>query len=275
MNSTYLQTQFAKYCLRSFGEGKLIFLLPGWPLSGRIFEVLKPHCPPGYRIVSLDLPGWAGESEFIGHRKASVTNYLSVVQGAYEALVKKEGNPVLVGGISAGGILSLLLSLEYPDSVKKIFVQSSPFRADCIIYRGGKLLPLASRVRDLPLGKTLVRVVYVGITLSGYFKFKDRFGPDLREGLQSDFRNLNFDCALDFALDFHTQDFSSRFEIIKQAVTVIGCQEDGTVSFECMKKLAEEILPRAEVVSVPNVGHSFLVEEPELFMKELLKAAGG
>lgn len=106
------------------GEGPTVVLIHGWGMSSDTWSEVVPALAPRYRCLALDLPGY-GLSEHTG--RVSVQDYTEVV-GAFCREVGRSG--VTLIGHSMGGMITLLMALEYPQCVRRLATVGAAITGD-------------------------------------------------------------------------------------------------------------------------------------------------
>ena len=102
------------------GEGKDVLILHGWGASIQAMLAIHNHLKDRFKVYTLDLPGF-GESD----EPKEVWNshdYADFVKKFMDEMDIKE---VILIGHSHGGRVSIVLSSDYPDLVKKMILIDS------------------------------------------------------------------------------------------------------------------------------------------------------
>jgi len=122
------------------GKGKDLIFIPGWMGSWSIYIELIAQLSKHYHVKILDLPGFSGDTE-----ASSKTHDLFFYVDFVNKLIDKiQTKPFFLMGISLGGTVALLYSSLHPRKIKKIVVQSSPYRGKSMVYCKKPLIRLAS-----------------------------------------------------------------------------------------------------------------------------------
>ncbi len=247
------------------GAGKQLFLLPGWPFSGRSYLPLISILKDIYEVTTIDLPGWAGKSTLATTCNYKVKTYAEIIS---EFLERKypQGTKINIGGVSMGGTLSLLTAQKNPKKINKIIVQSSPWNGQKFKKVHKIKTKLITRSKNSPSLQPLMKRVYKNWCLLNHW---NRGGRELKKLLLKDYKNLNPSAVITFADDFFKKNYEKVFKKIKKPVTAIGCTKDKYVSSEQMNFLSAKILSKAKYYEVPY-SHFFLVENPKL-MADIIK----
>jgi len=260
MTSEWYDLEYAVIHANSFGKGRPLFLLPGWACSStKVCGALEPYLADRYRVTSIDLPGWAGQSKFKTDGEAAVARYVEVVRDSLNAIYS-DNTVVDIGGVSAGGTLALLAAYDVGSKIGKIVVQSSPYEG--FIICGSKRLGavLMNALRFAPCLKFVLREYYRGSYT--WFAGKRGVDIDIDEALK-DYEGLQSGVVLDFARDLLHSSYSNLLRTVKNRVIVIGCEKDRVVPPEMMKKLSKDALPNAKYYEIEGGAHHILAENPQ------------
>lgn len=254
-----------------YGEGKPLFLIPGWPFSSTIYALLEPYLGKHYQVTSLDLPGWCGKSYFKESQGFAVKNYLEIIQECLEKLYP-DGNAVNIGGISIGGTLALLTANKQ-NNIDKVFAQSSPYRGDFFLRTNGIKTKLMDAGRNLPQIGNSLKKFYKIQHMKTYWKNRQNLPKDMFKNIMDEYDSLEPKCVLEFACDFFHSNYSKNLEKVENEAHIIACKKDSFVPTYFMKELAD-ILPNSIYVEVSEYSHYFLAENPQKFGEILLNNLG-
>ncbi len=116
--SRYLQTNgITIHCLETAGTGRPIVLLPGVSANVRAFDAITRVLAPAHRVVALDLRGRGlSDKPESGYGMA---DHAADVLGVLDALAL---GPVILGGHSFGGLLTLYMAAHHPDRATHLLV---------------------------------------------------------------------------------------------------------------------------------------------------------
>ncbi len=252
----------------AYGKGKPLFLIPGWPISGRVYKILAPYLKDKYRVTSIDFPGWAGKSKFLNGEISSVIGFEKIIKEVVLTIYKKDQFPIDIGGVSAGGTLAMLFAAKNGDLVEKVFVHASPCTGRFIL-KTHKIqtisMEIARRSRLLARLLKYIERKYLENFLN------ERMADDLKDELIEDWSKILPGVVLDFANDFFLSDYSDILKKVSNKVIVVGSQKDDLIPASHMKDLAENILPNAKYIEVGNTDHYFLAKDSESFCKIIIE----
>ena len=255
------------YKLAGEGEPTLV-LLHG--LGASVFswrEVMAPLARlgtviafdrPGFGLTSRPMPGeWKGESPYAAESQARLT----------VALLDKLGieRAILVGH-SAGGTISALTALRFPERVEALVLVSP-----AIYAAGGTPVwfrPLLSLPQVRRWGPLFVRSVSGRgeSLLASAWHDPSKIKPDVLAGYAKGWQVSNWDRALwEFVLASRPLNLEQQLDKIQMPTLVLIGDDDRWVPKEQSIRLASE-LPHAELVVVPDCGHLLQEESPRAFL---------
>lgn len=103
------------------GDGPTLVLLPGLSASARFFDVLATALAP-LRVLALDLRGRGGSPK--------PDRGYSMAEHAADVLETLPDGPLLLGGHSFGGLLTMYLAAHHPERVERALVLDVPAEVD-------------------------------------------------------------------------------------------------------------------------------------------------
>ncbi|MCA2001364.1 MAG: alpha/beta hydrolase [Chloroflexi bacterium] len=261
---------------KMYGKGEPVFiLLHGFGAS--LFswrEVTAPLADFG-AVVAYDRPAfglterpleWEGESPY------SQNSQVELVAGLMNALEIKEATLV---GNSAGGTVSMLTALKYPQRISRLIL------VDPAVYAGGGapawIRPLFQTPQMNRLGPLFARQIRErGVEfIRSAWHDPGQITPEILEGYQKPLQAENWDKALwELTVASRESGLSERLDEFDLPVLVITGDDDRIVPTADSIRLAGE-LPNARLVVIPQCGHLPQEECPEAFIhavKEFLAA---
>ena len=109
------------------GNGPLVLGLHGWSQRNgwQTWEpLIEPLAKGGFRVVSVDMPGW-GRSPAIGDGRLSSEKAVEVVIALVDAL---EAETAALMGKSWGGGVALRTAMAQPDRIARLILSAPAFR---------------------------------------------------------------------------------------------------------------------------------------------------
>lgn len=267
-DSKFIEVNGINVHYKIYGEGEPTFLLlHGFGAS--LFswrEVTAPLAEFG-TVIAYDRPAfglterpltWEGENPY------SQEAQVELVVGLMDALGIERA--ILVGN-SAGGTISMLTALKYPQRVQSLIL------ADPAVYAGGGapawIRPLLRTPQMRHLGPLFARQIQTRgpelIELAWHDPSK--VTPDILEGYQKPLRVADWDKALwELTLASRESGLADRLGEFDLPVLVITGDNDRIVPTEQSVRLADE-LPNAQLAVIPQCGHLPHEERPAEFMQ--------
>lgn len=253
---------------KSYGEGETTFiLLHGFGAS--LFswrEVTEPLAQFG-TVIAYDRPAfglterpmaWEGENPY------SQEAQVELVIGLMDALGVEKATLV---GNSAGGTVSMLTYLKYPERVESLIL------VDPAVYAGGGapawVRPLLGTPQFDHIGPLFARQLQAqGIELvKTAWHDPGKIAPEIFDGYQKPLQVENWDKALWYlTVSSRESGLAERVSEFTLPTLVITGDDDRIVPTEQSIRLASE-LPNAELVIIPQCGHVPQEECPDEFMQ--------
>lgn len=267
-DSKFIEVNGVNVHYKTYGEGEPTFiLLHGFGAS--LFswrEVTEPLAEFG-TVIAYDRPAfglterpmeWEGESPY------SQDSQVELVIGLMGALGVEKATLV---GNSAGGTVSMLTALKYPERVTSLIL------VDPAVYAGGGapswIRPLLGTPQFDHLGPLFARQLQAQGTefLKTAWHDPSKITPDIFEGYQEPLQIENWDKALwELTVSSRESGLAERVSEFNLPILVITGDDDRIVPAEQSLRLAEE-LPNAELAVIPQCGHVPHEECPTVFMQ--------
>jgi abhydrolase domain-containing protein 6 len=246
------------------GRGEPLVLLHGYAADKSNWVRVAAYLTPFFRVVALDLPGF-GESTRDPRSRYAVPDQVERVHAFVQALNLHD---VCIGGNSMGGAIAGVYAARHPQEVKCLwllapaFVESAaPSELDKRLDRGENPL-LVNDVDGFErlLDFVFVRRPQIPRAVAGYLAeqailnraFNIKVGRDL--------------AAAPLALE-------REIEGLPVPTLIVWGDHDRLVDVSGAAIL-KSVLPKAEVVVLPDVGHIPMVEQPEESAKAFLRFRG-
>ena len=278
-DSQFVEVNGIQVHYKTAGEGEpVLVLLHGFAAS--LFswrEVMAPLAEegtaiafdrPAFGLTERPMPGeWQGANPYSTAAQVELTVGLMDKLGVERA--------ILVGN-SAGGTVSVLTALTYPERVEALVL------VDPAIYAGGQrfpgwLRPLLQTPQARRVGPLLVRSIQEWGLDFGRSAWHDpsKITDEIWAGYTQPLQAENWDRALwELTVASEALHLDERLGELQLPVLVITGDDDRIVPTEQSIRLAGE-LPNAELVVVPNCGHVPHEECPAEFLQAVRGLAGG
>lgn len=271
-DSQFIEVNRLNVHYKKFGSGEPVFiLLHGFGAS--LFswrEVTAPLAEIG-TVIAYDRPAfglterpmeWEGESPY------SQEAQIELVIGLMDALGVEKA--ILVGN-SAGGTISMLTALQYPERVESLIL------VDPAVYAGGGApawsRPLLKTPQMNRVGPLFARQIQTRGPELVEVAWHDpgKITPDVMEGYQKPLRIENWDKALWYlTVSSRESGLAERLDELTLPILVITGDDDRIVPTEQSVRLAGE-LPNARLVVIPQSGHVPHEETPAEFMQAVIQ----
>lgn len=253
---------------KKYGEGEPVFiLLHGFGASQFSWrEVVEPLAEFG-TVIAYDRPAFGlteRPMEWEGDNPYSQDAQVELVIGLMDAFGIEKA--ILVGN-SAGGTVSMLTYLKYPERVENLIL------VDPAVYAGGGapawIRPLLGTPQFDHIGPLFARQLQVQGTefLKTAWHDPVKITPEIFEGYQEPLQVENWDKALWYlTVSSSESNLAERVSEFDLPVLVITGDDDRIVPTEQSIRLAGE-LPNASLVVIPQSGHVPHEEKPAEFMQ--------
>ena len=267
-DSQFIEVNGLNVHYKTYGTGEPIFiLLHGFGAS--LFswhEVTAPLAEYG-TVIAYDRPAfglterplkWEGESPY------SQDAQVELVIGLMDALGIEKATLV---GNSAGGTVSMLTALKYPERIESLIL------VDPAVYAGGGapawIRPLLGTPQMRHVGPLISRQLQAqGVEfIKTAWHDPSKIPQSTLEGYQKPLQVENWDKALwELTLASRESGLAERVSEFNLPILVITGDDDRIVPTEQSLRLAEE-LPNAELAVIPQCGHVPHEECPDDFMQ--------
>lgn len=159
-----------KIAYLDIGRGPTVFCLPGWLSPSVFFLPLYYAFSNKIRLVSLDFPGWAGQSDSISNPNPDF--FLDLIDDFIEHLQLRSFTLV---GYSYGGMLSQFVASTHAPKVKKLILISPPADLETVKTDIKWPLSLYSWLESRQVPFKLMRQILRFIMLFDFFRRRPYF----------------------------------------------------------------------------------------------------
>ncbi len=247
---------------RQRGKGEPLLLIHGWNASSAMWMLNLRGLSSERRVIAVDLPGHGGSGlpeDFV----PDLAGYAGFIEDLRRALFLPSLDLV---GHSMGGSISLLYALDHPDRVSRLVLMDTP--AD------RKAIHLIARLTSPGPGTWLYNHMH-GRRFRTYMFRRALACPEkLPDEVLEE--NLRLSAGISREVFKATTLAVRRVSIDPVAVAAMDLpvllmwgDRDKTVSLKEARRL-KELLPRANVVLVPEAAHSPQLDNPRLVEKLIL-----
>ena len=231
------------------GKGKPVLMIHGNYASHRWFEKVKNI--PGFKIYTPDLPNF-GFSEWL--ENANIDIYADYMNLFLEKLNLKN---VVVVGHSLGGAVAMSLAFRYPEKVDRLILIDSPSLK-------GLKTPEENyyALNLLKRNRTLLKNSLKGMMPAS----KDR---KFLNQITNDGLLMNPKCFTENARALENYNYEEIAKNFKGKTLFILGKKDTLVTKSMALNVVESVKGELKIFS--RVGHSIIVEDPQLFIKIFLE----
>lgn len=250
------------------GEGRVIVLLHGWPLSDEMFEYqYNDLINENFRVIGITLRGFGKSSKPFG-----IYNYDVFAKDIKKILCKLEIKNAVLGGFSMGGAIAIrYASVDGGAHISKLalFAAAAPvwtkrddYPYNLTIAEVDKLIEL--NYSDRPQLLANVGKIFGASKSSLNHGISDwLFGIGLSSSSHAMAQSL---------IALRDTDLREDLAKISIPTLIMHGKKDKICSFDMATQLKLRI-PNSSVVAFENSGHALFLEETKKFNTELIKFA--
>jgi pimeloyl-ACP methyl ester carboxylesterase len=233
-------------------QAPLLLLVHGLGQNGFTdWMPVLPQLARRWRVLAVDLPGFGYSSSPAA--KLSPTNYARVLD---RLLAREAAGPIIVVGHSMGGAVALRLAAEHPARVSKlVLVDVAGILQRTAFTKHTASLPLSVEGMPEPLKEPVARLRDLGnVIVERLFGLPNDPTSVLRSNELLWGLALRDRANVNAALALVDENFSTAVHTLAQPVQLIWGEADPIAPLRTGELLARR-LPRAQLVSLPGVGH--------------------
>lgn len=242
-----------------------IICIPGLTRNARDWEALAARLAGDWRVICVDLRG-RGESAYAKDPMTYAT--LTYLQDLEALLRHLEVGRFVLFGTSLGGLLSMLLGAAETGRVQGVLINDAgPVLGEVGLARirtyVGRAVTWPTWVHAARELAAVHRVTYPGWSLEQWLVFAKRLAKLTNSG------RITLDYDLRIAETFRMapptagMDMWSAFGSLRDVpVTVVRGETSDILTLDVLARMAAEH-PGLDAVTVPGVGHSPMLDEPE------------
>jgi pimeloyl-ACP methyl ester carboxylesterase len=225
-----------------------VLLLHGLFCCKEFWDNYLPLLPSDCYAIVPDLLGHGDSDEGRGH---SVADHVAALRELLDALNVER---VTLAGHSMGGALALAFALAHPERVERLLLAMAPFT------ERGIILPL--RALQTPLLNVLVFTLNRWATLV-YLRRMDGNARVVGERMLLPSRRTIVECVRGLKA-FKRNGALRQASALTMPTLCLHSPRDGTLGSRQIA-VARALLPQAQHVIVPDVGHTFPLSDAERF----------
>lgn len=248
-----------------YGDGPPLLLLHGLGCSWQWWLEMVPTLSREHRVIAVDLPGF-GHSEAL-EKPALMDTHAETMFALADAL---DLGPLVVGGHSMGGLITLAMAGQQPSRVRGVVlvnaggVPMTGLRLAVVVsvLRASQRLLAWNPVTRLLVARSGVR----RLLLRGALKDPASMRPEMAAEVVPLMASPGFLDAITAASEAVR---ASRPEDVACPVLLIWGADDPIVRLASARQMQER-LPDGRLEVIPGIGHTPMVEAPELASRHLL-----
>mgnify|MGYP005847863451 FL=1 len=195
IESKFVEINGLKISYREAGEGDILFCIPPWPSGSAAFIPLSNSLKESLRVVSIDLPGWAGHSEKL-NVEPNLENYAYLIEEFIKSFSSKK---FYILGYSFGGALTQLIIERGNVKPDKVILVSTLHSGNEINTEQYKYIRFYKNIERLNIPYTVKKYLFafffMGRRVLGSSYYKKYLNTQyynllVKEGLQADINTI-------------------------------------------------------------------------------------
>jgi pimeloyl-ACP methyl ester carboxylesterase len=226
-------------------NGQPLLLVHGNMGRWQAFSSIIPELASNMHVFALDLRGH-GKSSHVPGTYTLQSHLLDVT-----AFIKEKiRSPVILFGMSLGGMVGLMAGARYPELISGIVIADSPLTLET-------LRPIIESQRDL--GHHIIHYLKTNQIDKLYQEINDDFSAESMCACDPDVIVGTFDRYEEMVFGY---DLEKLLPLIKCPVLIMrGEEELGSMITDNDMHKAKELLPQLEQLKITGVGHSLLMNK--------------
>lgn len=269
MDVHHVPTAAGSLAVHTAGAGIPLVLLHAFPLDHAMWERQAPLAER-MRLIVPDLRGFGGSG---GSTPESIAGLADDVAAVLDAV--HVGEPAVICGVSMGGYVAQHLAVRHPGKVAAVILIDTRLEADSDEARAGRT-DLAAKVGRLGTGILADAMVprLLGTSTAAHAEpHRSRLESCLREMIA---RQSVPTIQATLAALGARPDMTAAMSRVRQPTLLVVGAEDVITPPDCLQR-AEQLMPNARLLIVPEAGHLVPLEQPQVFnaaVVEFLREAG-
>jgi len=238
---------------KTFGQGKPMLVLHGWPSNSARWEKVAELLGGKFFLIIPDLPGFGNSQQ--PPTSWSLDNYVEWVREFTEQIPELHDNFILMGH-SFGGALAAKFTIKYIQKVEKLFLVSAACVRENIVAK--------------KISYRIAKVVKVFSFMPGYKLFRKAVYKFIIR--RSDYNTQQDGVMKETYLRVITDDLSHKVCFVKVPTVIIwGDKDTSTPLYQA--KIINQKIPHSELVVIPGADHSLHIKMPEAVAQAVLEHA--
>ena len=233
------------------GNGTTLALLHGFPLDRRIWSDVIPELAKSMRVIAIDLLGF-------GQSKSSEPFTLAEqAQRVYETLLELQALPVVLGGLSMGGYVSIAFARQFPAALLGLLLIDTRADGDSPERKieRKQMIDLVRQNGPPAIADRMLPRLVSASTVKNQPDVVDRL-----RGIMENSTEITIEHALEAMRD--REDFTDFLPSIAVPCRVIVGESDLLSPSDIARKMRDSI-PNCDLVEIRGAGHMTPMEKPE------------
>ena len=258
VKSGFVQIPDARLAYEMAGEGEPIVLLHGGFLDARMWDAQFVFLAQHYRVIRYDMR-CAGSTETL-----PTTEPYSHYQDLYHFLHALHIQQATLVGLSGGALAAIDFAITYPEMVQRLVVVSPgmsgyQFR-DAWVHKWVEGIGQSLAQKDIATAIEVQLVAWV----DGPYRTPEQVDPIMREHCREMVANALPLTRLAPNARYLTPPAAGRLAEI-HAPTLVVLGDKDTPDILTIGKMLHEGVAGAELVTIPDVAHTLVMEKPDEF----------
>lgn len=233
------------------GEGKkTILFLHGFPMSKSIWSSLIEKLDDSYRCIAPDLSGY-GSSLPVSNQQPSIDSYADDIAQFSSTVIQE---PVIVVGISMGGMIALAIAARYPELLQGLILLHTSQQADdeeSKLSRDQSMADILTNGRDRFAREFTARIL------------SKKAAPSVRARCLTMMENTCYETLISGLIALRDRpDRTDALENIEVPALVVAGRDDERSTPTDMKEMAN-LITHSHFETLAGVSHLSAIEDPD------------
>ncbi len=236
------------------GEGDILVLLHGYPLSGALFERVRDDLDDDHRVITIDHRGYGNSTT-----PEPVTNVTTYAEDALAVLEEIGVESAVIGGMSMGGPIMFEMYRQAPEVFEgMVLIDTNHMAANPIekgIWTGAEAM-----LNDSGDVSSIIPVLMPDM-LTGETRIEE--APAQVDYLTAAIEQASLDGAIGGAKVLAERpDSTDTLRGLEVPALVLVGLEDSLYPVELARAMAD-LIPNAEISVIDGAAHAAIFEQPE------------
>lgn len=237
------------YTERGAGEKSLV-LVHGFPVDGRMWDRVLPDPPPGWRVITPDLPGF-GRSSSSGKFTMD-----SLAEDLHQFMHRVNAIPAVVAGFSMGGYVALAYAKKCPRELRGLILVDTKAEGDTAEGKEKRNKMIAT-VREK--GSKAIADAMIPNFVTKQHQDDQRIMSIVRPMMEA-CPATTIENALAAMRD--RADMTDFLPSVSDRTLIIVGEEDA-ITPKSVAEAMHKAVPRSKLEVIPKAGHAAPIESPE------------